>query len=104
MGLYLTTQYYAIQKQKEAEEYISHSILGMRLREISKILLELDFSDTKYVLGVPDDIKLKFFKTLFYLVSQEELFLCVLEKFFVENWTKKQLKSKKNRVLFSCFF
>lgn len=50
--------------------------------EISQALLDLSSSDAREVMGYPDDMKLRFSMTLFYLISRQNVFMNVLEKFF----------------------
>lgn len=92
LGFSSTAQYYAIQSKKEAEEYLAHPVLGKRLHEISEALLEIKSSDASRVMGYPDDMKLKSSMTLFYLVSGDEIFKKVLEKFFDGEIDKKTEK------------
>ena len=97
LGFSSTAQYYAIQNQREAEEYLAHPVLGKRLIEISKVLLEIESSDASRVMGYPDDMKLKSSMTLFYLVSGKDIFKRVLDKFFdgkLDKKTKELLYSK----------
>ena len=97
LGFSSTAQYYAIQNQREAEEYLAHPVLGKRLIEISKVLLEIESSDARKVMGYPDDMKLKSSMTLFYLVSGKDIFKRVLDKFFdgkLDKKTKELLYSK----------
>ena len=97
LGFSSTAQYYAIQNQREAEEYLAHPVLGKRLIEISKVLLEIESSDARKVMGYPDDMKLKSSMTLFYLVSGKDIFKKVLDKFFdgkLDKKTKELLYSK----------
>jgi len=92
LGFSSTAQYYAIQSKKEAEEYLAHPVLGKRLHEISEALLEIKSSDASRVMGYPDDMKLKSSMTLFYLVSGDEIFKKVLDKFFDGDIDKKTEK------------
>lgn len=82
LGYSSTAKFYGINGRKEAEEYMDHPILGKRLREISGELLKLESCDAGYVMGYPDDMKLKSSMTLFLEVSGEMLFQQVLDKFF----------------------
>lgn len=82
LGYSSTAQYYAIQNRTEAEEYLSHPVLGKRLVEISEALLEIENDDVSTVFWYPDDMKLKSSMTLFYLVSRNDVFKRVLEKYF----------------------
>lgn len=82
LGYSSTAQYYAIQDEKEAENYLNHPILSKRLMEISEELLKLDSNNASEVFSYPDDMKLKSSMTLFFLVSEQEIFEKVLDKFF----------------------
>ena len=82
LGYSPTAKYYGIVDRKEAEDYLDHPILGQRLREISGELLKLESSDAGYVMGYPDDLKLKSSMTLFLEISGEQVFQQVLDKFF----------------------
>lgn len=82
LGHSSTTQRYAIQDRKEAEDYLNHPVLSKRLIEISEALLKLDIDDVSKIFDRPDDLKLKSSMTLFYLISQKAVFKSVLEKFF----------------------
>ncbi|MCU6760826.1 Uncharacterized conserved protein [uncultured Roseburia sp.] len=83
LGFSEISQYYAIKDLKEAKEYIEHDILGKNLIEISQALLETDSKDAVFVMGSPDDLKLKSSMTLFALVKPEYIvFQKVLDKFF----------------------
>ena len=96
LGFSYTAQYYAIQNQKEAEDYLAHPILGERLLEISEALLKIESNDAGRVFGYPDDMKLKSSMTLFYLVSGNDIFQKVLDKFFdgkIDEKTKNLLYS-----------
>jgi len=86
---FIKAQYYAIQSRKEAEEYLAHPVLGKRLLEISEALLEIKSNDAGRVMGYPDDMKLRSSMTLFYLVSGEDIFKKVLDKFFDGKIDKK---------------
>ena len=82
LGFSETARYYEIRGRKEAEEYMAHPVLSRHLFEISEALLSLECNDARKVMGYPDDMKLKSSMTLFYLVSKDNLFKKVLEKFF----------------------
>jgi len=94
LGHSSTAQYYAIKNRAEAEEYMADSVLGSRLLEISGELLKLETSDAAEVFGWPDDMKLKSSMTLFYIVSSNQVFKQVLDKFFsgeLDDFTVDQL-------------
>jgi uncharacterized protein (DUF1810 family) len=74
--------YYAIKDKGEAVAYIKHPVLGNRLVEITEALLQLDSENAGEVMGYPDNMKLKSSMTLFSLVSTNNVFQKVLDKFF----------------------
>lgn len=59
LGFSETSKYYSIQDLTEATAYLSHPVLGLRLRQITKELLKLDKSIATMIFGSPDDLKLK---------------------------------------------
>lgn len=74
---------YAIKDLPEAAEYLAHPVLGARIVEISRALLELPGSNATAVMGSPDDIKLRSSMTLFSLVpGADPVFEAVIRKFF----------------------
>lgn len=82
LGMSYNSEYYGIKSRAEAIEYLKHPVLGTRLVEISKALLQLDSSDPRAVMGSPDDMKLKSSMTLFAMVSDDPVFSQVLQKYF----------------------
>ena len=95
LGHSFTAQYYSIQNRKEAEDYLHHPVLGKRLVEITEELLKIKNDDASYVFGYPDDLKLKSSMTLFYQVSENEIFVRVLRKFFDGKMDKKTVEILK---------
>ena len=83
LGFSSTAQYYGIGDLAEARAYMAHPVLGPRLLEISRALLDLDTSDPGAVMGYPDDLKLRSCMTLFELAAPEQpVFARVLEKYY----------------------
>jgi uncharacterized protein (DUF1810 family) len=83
LGFSETSKFYAIKDLKEAEDFMSHPVLGSRLIDISRELLKLQTGDPHQVFGSPDDMKLQSSMTLFsFLADADPVFLMVLEKFF----------------------
>ena len=82
LGYSSMSQYYAIRDMEEARAYIEHPILGRRLIEISRALLQLLSNDAGDVMGYPDNMKLKSCMTLFSLAGDNDIFQKVLDKFF----------------------
>ena len=82
LGFSSTSKYYSIKDKNEAIEYLKNNTLKHRLIEICEALLSLESDDATYVMGYPDDLKLKSCMTLFYLISDSVVFKMVLDKFF----------------------
>ena len=82
LGYSSTAQFFAIENRAEAEAYMKHPVLSVRLLEISEELLNIDSNDASRVFGYPDNLKLKSSMTLFSLVSRKTVFKRVLDKFF----------------------
>ena len=73
--------YYAIQNKAEALAYWNDPALSGQLVEITRDLLKLDDSIDRIV-GYPDNLKVRSCMTLFWLVTEEQLFKDVLDKFY----------------------
>lgn len=83
LGLSEISRYYAIRDKEEAGLYLRHPVLGPRLLEISRELLNLAINDATAVFGSPDDLKLQSCMTLFSAVPDgNPVFEVALEKFF----------------------
>jgi len=77
------SQYYAIRNLEEAQKYLSHPVLGERLKECTRILLDLEGLAAEDIFGYPDNLKLKSSLTLFALVAgPDSIFERALKKFF----------------------
>lgn len=76
------SKHYAIQSRDEAKAYWMHPILGARLEECMRALLDLKTNDAAEVFGEVDAMKLKACMTLFYLQGGQSLCWRVLDKFF----------------------
>jgi uncharacterized protein (DUF1810 family) len=67
----------------EAKEFLKDEMLGKNLIEISETLLNVESNDATFVLGWPDDLKLRSSMTLFALANPGcPVFRKVLDKFF----------------------
>ncbi len=84
---------YAVSGRDEAVAYLQHPILGARLTEICRALLEIDGSNATQILGTPDDMKLHSCITLFLSipVNDPSIFQAVLKKFFGGTMDRKTL-------------
>ena len=83
LGFSATSQHYAIRSLDEARAYLDHPALGLRLREISRILLSINGKSAHDIFGSPDDMKLRSSMTLFAHATEDNaIFLQVLRKYF----------------------
>lgn len=93
LGFSYTSKLYAIKDLNEAKNFLEHPILGERLIEISKALLEIEDKTAYQIFGSPDDMKLKSSMTLFgALENTDPVFQEVLDKFFDGAKDEKTLK------------
>ncbi|MBR5125741.1 MAG: DUF1810 domain-containing protein [Oscillospiraceae bacterium] len=94
LGRSPVAQYYEIQSREEAVAYWNDPVLSRRLAEISAALLNLEGS-IEQIMGFPDNLKLRSCMTLFWLVSGEQVFQAVLDRFFdgkTDEYTVEQLR------------
>lgn len=74
---------YGIENLEEARLYLTHPVLGERLKEISRALLALEISDPYRVMGDIDGMKLCSSMTLFAEVEgYDSVFGQVISKFY----------------------
>lgn len=93
LGMSDTATFYSINDIGEAKLYLEHEVLGPRLVEITKELLELDTDDPVDVFGDIDALKLNSCMTLFDYVSDDEnVFSEVIEKFYNGQKDEKTLQ------------
>lgn len=91
LGRSSTAKYYAIEDLDEAREYMENEYLGNNLINISSELLKLETNDPVQIFGETDSKKLRSSMTLFELVSDNDVFSLVLEKYFNGERDKKTL-------------
>jgi len=97
LGHSSTAKYYSIKTIEEAKEYITHPILGARLLECSKIILEIKNKTADDIFGYPDNAKLKSSMTLFNFVTPEhKVFADVLKKYFAGKQDEQTLSILQN--------
>lgn len=82
LGVSGTTAYFSIKDIDEARDYYAHPVLGARLEEITKELLNIKSDDPMNIFGYPDAFKIRSCMTLFkYAAPEQKLFQKVLDKF-----------------------
>lgn len=82
LGHSYNADYYGIAGADEARAYWLHPVLRGRLREITEALLLLDGLSARQIFGEVDAMKLRSSMTLFWKVTEEELFRKVLDKYY----------------------
>ena len=93
LGHSTMAMYYEIQSKVEAMEYWDDQMLRNHMVEICQELLKLE-GPIERIMGYPDNLKLRSCMTLFWLVTGEQLFKDVLDKFFdgqIDEYTKHKL-------------
>ena len=82
LGHSCNSEYYGISGTKEARAYLDHPILGARLREISQAILDCGNPSADDILGFPDVLKVRSCMTLFDMISPNDIFKQVLDKYY----------------------
>lgn len=82
LGHSYNSEFYGVGSKEEAKAYLGHSVLGYRLREITKALLDCKNPSAFNIFGFPDVLKVQSCMTLFDLVSPNDIFNEVLEKYY----------------------
>ena len=82
LGHSQNSEYYGISGKDEARAYLNHPVLGARLKEITKAFLECNTTSAYNMFGFPDVLKVQSCMTLFDIVSPNDIFAEVLDKFF----------------------
>ena len=76
-------QQFALASIQQANDYLHHPILGPRLIECARLMLEHTDKTATQILGNPDDVKLQSSMTLFALCNHEnDVFSEVLDAFY----------------------
>jgi uncharacterized protein (DUF1810 family) len=74
---------YAISSLAEAEAYLSHPSLGPRLRNCTRLVVDLEGRSIEEIFGYPDDLKFRSSMTLFSRATpDDQIFNEALRKYF----------------------
>lgn len=92
LGHSYNSEFYGISSKNEAKAYLEHPELGKRLREITRALLDCSNPSAFIILGFPDVLKVQSCMTLFDLVSPNDIFNEVLEKYYEGKRCDKTIK------------
>jgi len=83
LGSSPTSRHFAIKSVDEAKTYLAHPLLGPRLLECMRAVLDGPGGSATEIFGSPDDLKLRSCATLFAAVSEPgSVFEQVLTRFF----------------------
>ena len=83
LGSSPTAVRFAISSIDEARAYLSHEVLGPRLRECAGLVARIDGRTAEQIFGWPDDMKLRSSMTLFARAADDNAdFVAVLDKFY----------------------
>lgn len=85
LGRSAMAQRYAIASLEEARAYLSHPLLGGRLRECTGLVLDIEGRDAHDIFGSPDDLKFRSCMTLFAEAADDARpFRAAIRKYFGE--------------------
>ena len=83
LGSSATAVYFAIDSREEAAAYLKHPVLGPRLVECTRLVLDVKGRTSIQIFGLIDDLKFRSSMTLFAEVTlKETVFREALEKYF----------------------
>ena len=83
LGRSAMAEHFGLVGRAEAEAYLAHPVLGVRLRECTRLVLDVRNRTVHEIFGSPDDLKFRSSMTLFATVAPEEtLFRQALDRCF----------------------
>jgi uncharacterized protein (DUF1810 family) len=82
LGHSYNSEFYGLNGKEEAEAYLEHPELGSRLKEVTMALLDSDKPSVDDIFDFPDNLKIRSCMTLFDLVSPNDVFKKVLDKYY----------------------
>ena len=84
---------FAIDSLDQARRYAHHPLLGQRLRQCTRLVLEVQERKISDILGYPDDLKFHSSLTLFAIAAPEEpVFDAALAKYFAAQRDSRTLE------------
>lgn len=92
LGHSYRSEFYGIASKEEASAYLNHTTLGRRLREITQAFLDCNNPSAFNILGFPDVLKVQSCMTLFDIVSPNDIFNDVLEKYYEGKRCEKTMR------------
>lgn len=91
------SEFYGIAGKEEATAYLEHPVLGKRLREITHAFFDCNNLSAFNILGFPDVLKVQSCMTLFDLVSPNDIFNDVLDKYYEGKPCEKTMRHLRGR-------
>ena len=82
LGHSYNSEFYGLNGKEEADAYLGHPELSSRLREITKVLLDSVKPSINDIFEFPDNLKVRSCMTLFDMVSPNDIFREVLDKYY----------------------
>ena len=82
LGRSPTAKFYGLAGLEEAREYLSHAVLGRRLRECTGLVNAVSGRRAHEIFGTPDDLKFRSCATLFYRAGGGEEFAQALRQYY----------------------
>ena len=83
LGYSFMSQRFAISSLDEARDYLAHPVLGSRLRECARTVLETNDRTAEEIFGPIDALKLRSCMTLFHRAAPDEsVFAQVLDRYY----------------------
>jgi uncharacterized protein (DUF1810 family) len=93
LGSSETAQYFAISSRAEAIAYLEHPLLGQRLRECARLVLQIEGRSIEQIFGYPDNLKFHSSITLFAQAAKDnQIFLDALGKYFAGKFDQQTLE------------
>ncbi len=92
LGHSYKSEFYGISSKEEATAYLNHPILGKRLRDITLALLDCNNPSAFNILGFPDVLKVQSCMTLFDIVSPNDIFNNVLDRYYEGKRCEKTIR------------
>ena len=83
LGSSVMSRRFAIASREEAGAYLTHPLLGRRLRECTQLVTGIEGHSIHEIFGSPDDMKFQSSMTLFSEVTGDNThFIVALQKYF----------------------
>ena len=82
LGLSSTAQRFSLRSLDEAEAYLEHPLLGLRLETCTRLVLDISGRSAEAIFGYPDVLKFRSSMTLFDQVADGPIFREALDKYY----------------------